>query len=100
MRKITKQAIEAFNAGRNFNSSNTKVKAYNNGSHSGEIYLYLHGNVIAKRINGTLSISNCGWFTNTTRERLNGLPGVSICQRKGQWYLNGSPWDGEWIDIK
>jgi hypothetical protein len=43
--------------------------------------LRLHGNAIAYRYNDperTLSITNCGWFSNTTKERLNGIPSVSI----------------------
>jgi hypothetical protein len=60
----------------------------------------LHGNLIAKiDADGTLAITNAGWFTNTTKERLNGIPGVSICQKKGDWYLNGRKWDGGWITI-
>jgi len=64
--------------------------------------MYLFGNKIATYHSptNTLEISNCGWFTNTTRERLNGLPGVNISQRKGIWYLNGEVWDGSLKKIK
>lgn len=99
MRKITQEAIEAFYNNTSFNKDNTEVKAYNNGIHKGEVYLFLHGNIIAKKHKGILSITNSGWQTNTTKERLNGLPNVNIYQRAGQWYLNGSPWNGEWIGI-
>lgn len=62
-----------------------------------------HGNDIAYQYNNperTLSITAAGWLTNTTKERLNALPNVSILQKKGIWYLNGKQWDGEFIDIK
>lgn len=62
----------------------------------------LFGNRIAYRYNDperTLSITNAGWFSNTTKERLNGIPGVSINQKKGEWYLNGNQWDGKLIDV-
>lgn len=78
-----------------FNSNNTSVEVIENTS-----YLKLHGNVIAVRTkDGKLSISNCGWFTNTTKERLNSLPNVSIQQKNGIWYLNGNVWDGKLIQV-
>lgn len=98
MRNITIQAINAFMNGEDFNASNTKVEVLPNVT-----LLKLHGNIIAYLYNDpekTLSITNCGWFSNTTKERLNGLPNVSIVQKKGVWYLNGIEWDGGLIDIK
>lgn len=64
--------------------------------------MYLFGNKIATYHSptNTLEITNCGWFTNTTRDRLNGLPGVSISQKKFVWYLNGEVWDGSLKKIK
>jgi hypothetical protein len=35
----------------------------------------------------------------TTKERLNGLTGISIQQVRGNWFLNGRAWDGEWINV-
>ena len=46
-----------------------------------------------------LSITNCGWETATTKERLNALPNVRIQQKKGIWYLNDVEWDGKLIDV-
>jgi hypothetical protein len=64
--------------------------------------LKLHGNTIAiiDRL-GVLSISNAGWASNTTKERLNGLPNVRINQKNWEWFLNGESWDGRWkrVDI-
>lgn len=64
--------------------------------------MYLHGNKIATYHSptNTLEITNCGWTSNVTKERLNGLPGVNISQRKGIWYLNGEVWDGSLKKIK
>jgi len=64
--------------------------------------LKLFGNEIAYRYNDperTLSITNCGWKSNTTKDRLNAIEGVSINQSKKVWYLNGEAWDGSLIDI-
>lgn len=90
MRKITSEAKKAFEGGYNYKNNNTEVV----GS-----YLYLFGNAIARKDADGLEITNCGYFTATTKERLNALEGVNIIQRAGEWYLNGEKWAGEWIKI-
>lgn len=98
MRNITQSAIDAFLDARSFKRSNTQVIVKPNVT-----ILVLHGHSIAYKYNDpekTLSITNCGWFTNTTKERLNGLPNVSIQQKKGVWFLNGIEWDGKLINVK
>lgn len=96
-RKITIDAINAFMAGQKFNRDNTSVEVAH-----GFVKLRLHGNCIAQKDieSGVIEISNAGWFSTTTKERLNGIRGVSVCQRKGVWYLNGVEWDGSWIEVK
>jgi len=97
MRKITSDSVNAFMNAEKFNSGNTSVEVLENVT-----ILKLHGNAIAYRYNSpkrTLMISNCGWQTTTTKERLNGIPGVNVYQRKGQWYLNDEEWDGALIEI-
>ena len=99
MRKITEDSIDAFMSGHSFKRSNTEVK-------SGPVTrLYLFDNCIAKKIGEEIHISNAGWQTITTKERLNGIPGVNIIQRKGNWFLKDSKkcnynfWDGKWKKI-
>ena len=97
MRQITNEAIKAFNIGKPFSMGNTTIKVLPNVT-----VMVLFGNEIAYKYNDpekTISITNCGYFTNTTKERLNGINGVNISQKKGIWYLNGIEWDGELIDI-
>ena len=63
---------------------------------NGEVtQLQLHGSIIAAKIKGSneFTIDFCGYKTATTKERLNGLPGVSIQQKTGCWYLNGQLWE-------
>lgn len=96
MRKITREALQAFINKEPFSKSNTTVHV----SEDGEVTLLLHGNSIAKQVNGVLSICSAGWPTNTTKERLNSLPGVRIHSANGVWYLNGMYWDGDWIIIE
>jgi len=97
MRQITQQSVNAFLNAQKFNRQNMQVEVLPNVT-----VLYLHGNAIAYRYNDpekTLTIQNCGWFTPTTKERLNALPNVSIQQKSFKWYLNGEEWDGSKIDI-
>lgn len=97
MKKITLDAVHAFMNAEKFKRDNTEVYQCLNVT-----VLSLFGNDIAYRYNDperTLSVTNRGWFTKTTKERLNGIPGVHITQRKGEWYLNGEQWDGELIDV-
>lgn len=96
-RKITQDAANAFIVGANFRRDNTSVVVDNV---DGTVTMFLHGNQIAKKMVGVeVQVSNAGWFSNTTKERLNGIPGVSVCQRKGVWYLNGKEWDGSWTTV-
>jgi hypothetical protein len=99
MRKITKEMSAAFLSGSPFKKSNTKIMV-NNFANCGTLtQIFLHGNLIAEHSDEGLKITNAGWFSNTTKERLNGLPGVSIFQKRGKWFLNGFEWRGEWVKI-
>lgn len=94
-RKITQESVSAFLAGRKFSKSNMSVT-----EEGGTFRLKLHGNTIATIDElGVLSVSNAGWASNTTRERLNGIPGVHVKQRNWEWFLNGESWDGRWKRI-
>jgi hypothetical protein len=100
MRKITEKAVSAFMQDFTFRDTNTAVSTgYNGNCENTVTEMYLHGNRIAIKEGKKISITNCSWFTNTTKERLNAIPGVSICQKKGNWYLNGNLWDGKLIEI-
>lgn len=91
MRKITLEIRNAFNHNEHLKISNTETDG---------VAIWLHSNKIAEKRDRALWITNCGWFTNTTKERLNSLYGVSIQQKKGIWLLNGKEWDGEWIQVQ
>ena len=94
-RKITSESVDKFLSRESFKKSNMEVdQCY------GQYRLKLHGNTIAVLDEfNMLSISNAGWESNTTKERLNGLPHVRVHQRKFQWYLNGNEWNGEWTRV-
>ena len=105
MRQVTTITCSAFEAKRKIQVGNTLVTVIGDETTKSEIVtLLLHGNEIAKSFytDGDLvsfNITNAGWQSNTTKERLNGLNGVSIYQKKGQWYLNGKEWNGEWVNV-
>ena len=98
MRQITRDSVNAFMSARKFRKQNMEVKVLPNVT-----ILLLYGNEIAYRYNDvdrTLSITDCGWQSVTTKERLNGIPNVQIQQRNFEWFLNGKEWNGNLIDIK
>lgn len=90
MRLITSKIINAFMQGEAKKISNT---------HTDGQSLWLFNNKIAEHREDGLYITNAGWKSQTTKERLNALPNVSISNKKGEWYLNGNLWDGEWTKI-
>lgn len=96
MRKITRDSVNAFLNRQTFKRQNMEVTSFDN-----SFYLKLHGNTIAVlHGDGTLMITDAGWQTNTTKERLNGLPNVNIHQKNFVWYLNGEEWNGNLTQIK
>jgi hypothetical protein len=95
MRQITKDAIRAFYNREKFTRDNTSVLI----KYGDYVELRLHNNLIAMIKEGSLYITNAGWMSTTTKERLNGLSGVSIYQKNYQWFLNGIAWDGSLVNI-
>lgn len=96
MRKVTQDAAAAFMQHKPFTRGNTTVRVSEYGTSS----LYLHDNLIARHdYDDGLEISDGGWHTVTTKERLNGLPGVSVHQKNYEWFLNGEPWHGGWATV-
>jgi len=97
MRKITEESVDAFMNARKFKKANMEIQVLPNVT-----VMKLHGNPIAFRYNDperTLSITDAGWSSNTTKERLNAIPNVSIQQKNWEWFLNGEKWDGDMIDV-
>ena len=94
MRKITEESIKAFENNEYFNKQNMMVR-----SDGTMTEMLLHGNMIARKHfkdgKWLTFITNAGWQSNTTKERLNGIEGVNIYQKDYQWYLNGRAWHGE-----
>lgn len=99
MRQITKDAVAAFYAGRDFSRSNTQVFRHVVTDTADGAVLYLHGNLIAKRCGPAVYVRDAGWQSNTTKERLNGVYAGkhgathAITQRDGVWYLVGQEFD-------
>lgn len=90
MRLITERIVRAFEGRYEFRINNS----YTDGQG-----LWLHGNKIAEWRGSNLWITDAGWDSRVTKERLNGLSGVSINVRRGVWYLNGRAWNGEWVNV-
>lgn len=92
MKKITENTVNTFINRKTFSSGNTVVLRENN-----SVSCFLHGNKIASLTGNLLTISSCGWETNTTKERLNGiLSGFKlprIIQKDFTWYIDGKPFE-------
>jgi hypothetical protein len=96
MRKITSDALYAFKNNRRFKRSNTQVLVNGN-----IISIELFGNPIVKKIDGEIFISNGGWSSVTTKERLN--PFVKrIRKNKDSLIINEkiALKDSKWYNIK
>lgn len=100
MRKVTKGVVSAFLEGRSKRIDNTETDG---------VSLRLHGNTIAEWRPDGLWITDAGWPTRTTHDRLKGLFTAigSACHvwsaRKGQYLIveGGCSgfWDGSWAKI-
>ena len=101
MRQITKQAVNKFNNKENFNKDNTRV-IYSDIT-TPTTKLFLHNNLIAYKKYSSLVITNSGWFSNTTKERLNGLLDSigfdKIYQKNFEWFLADKKWNGNPVKI-
>ena len=73
------------------------AKKLSNTESTGKVLL-LFGNTIAKWTNNNIWITNAGWRTKTTKDRLQTL-GANLKQKQGIWYLNDVEWSGNWIKI-
>lgn len=96
MRKISRDAYDAFINRKRFSSSNTNVVI-----EDGEAKMYLFGNLIAKTEDGETFISDGGHSpSNTTRDRLNAFSQVWLSINKGSFIIDQKrKWDGEWTNI-
>ena len=90
MRKVTREIVNAFNERRSLKIGNSRTDG---------LSLWLFNNRIAQWGAGGLWITNAGWKSRTTKERLNGLMGVNIQQVRGKWFLNENEWDGTWVNV-
>lgn len=90
MRQITEKIVSAFERRVALKVNNTRTDGTS---------IWLHNNKIAEWYNDGLWISNAGWDSRTTKERLNGLTGVRIHSHRGTLYLNGNAWDGGWVNV-
>lgn len=91
MRQITQRIVSAFLRDESLKIDNTRTDGRS---------IWLFDNKIAEFRENGLWITNAGWPSKTTKERLNGIPDVFITQKKGTWYLNGHAWDGVWVHVE
>lgn len=90
MRQITQDIVNAFQNSRSLRIDNSRT--------DGES-LWLFDNKIAEIRRDGLWITNAGWDSRTTNERLNGLSGVHVRKQRGTLLLNDRVWDGGWVNV-
>lgn len=100
MRDVTAKIVGAWIGGKALKVGNTRTDGKN---------IYLHGNLIARRMtDGKVQVSNGGYGSLTTRERLNGIAAATLsnlrfAQKGGkQVVVYGEQtlqWDGGWIEL-
>ena len=90
MRQITQDIVNAFQNSRSLRIDNSRT--------DGES-LWLFENKISEIRRDGLWISNAGWDSRTTNERLNGLSGVHVRKQRGTLLLNDRVWDGGWVNV-
>lgn len=80
MKKVTQKIKQAFEKGISLKVGNTRTDGKT---------VWLHGNAIVKRDpDGLVRASLAGWNTPTTRERVNGITGLSFSQKNFVPMLN------------
>ena len=88
--------VQAIINGYPLKKSNTKVEQRN-----GETFVYLFENMIAHINKQEIFITNCGWFTQTTKERLNAILKIhglyELSQKNFKWYLGDEEFQGNKI---
>ena len=90
MKAISKKTAYALLNYNRTKSANTIVWQDSEGSH-----MSLFGNKIAwVTLDGSLWVTDCGWVTPTTRDRLSAVLGLPLSIKKRSWILDGQPWDG------
>ena len=95
-------AAEALEDHRPFKRDNTEVRQLGKEPLMGfkQSQLYLYGTPIAEMVGDEIYVTDAGHPTSTTKERLNALPDVRVHTQRGQLYLNGKKWDGDWIEVR
>lgn len=91
MNKITEDSVRAFMNGQRFKRGNMEVHIV---EEDNSVVMRQHGNRIAWYYRddcaGTLELSNAGWWSATTKARLNEVLGYfrwRLCSVKGDWVL-------------
>jgi len=90
MRQITEKITRAFERRESLSIDNSRTDGNS---------LWLFENRIAEWREDGLWVTNAEWTSQTTKERLNGLTGVNISNKRGVWFLNGREWNGHWVNV-
>tara|TARA_B100000287_G_scaffold433619_1_gene495772 strand:+ start:8084 stop:8395 length:312 start_codon:yes stop_codon:yes gene_type:complete len=102
MRKVDSEMLTAIRHGNNFSKGNRNV-SFNDGV----VEVRFHGHLICKIEGHRVSINNCGYWTNTTKQILNEILvdwlGYNLFQRKFDWFVSTPTgeveYTGDWLAL-
>jgi len=62
--------------------------------HDGSVGIVLHSTYVVKiHPDNSATLNTGGWYTSTTKDRINKYSPVRVYQKRGEWYLNnGTPY--------
>jgi hypothetical protein len=63
--------------------------------HDGSVGIMLHSTYVVKiHPDNSATLNTGGWYTSTTKDRINKYSPVRVYQKRGEWYLNnGTPYE-------
>ena len=102
MRKIEQLMNNSIRNRQDFSYSNTMVT---HSKHTGDAYVYLHGNHIATVGDTFVQIFDGGWQSNTTKSRLNAIINEfcnaytdGVFQKNWEWFINTADGVVDFVD--
>ena len=89
------EAVQLIRGKTNKNSRKVGNNTYAEILYDGSVGIMLHGTCVVKiHPNNLATLNTGGWYTPTTKDRINQYSPVRVYQQKGEWYLSdGTPFE-------
>lgn len=89
------EAVRMVRGKTNRNTRKIGNNTYGEILHDGSVGIMLHSTYVVKiHPDNSATLNTGGWYSSTTKDRINKYSPVRVYQRKGQWYLeNGEEYE-------